>query len=189
MIDITGSSDTFCPEAVRDNWEKLTNFEGENIELKPSVQSGGTMTQILQIMQNGGADDAASAGKKKASSSGAGLQSAAVFDRMKDQIGPDVVKKMKGVIQFNVTKGKGGATGTWVVDLKSGNGSIVFLEKGKKSSKRADMTLTIADKDLVDMANGDLNGQSAFMSGKLKLKGNMGLAMKLETLFRSTAKL
>ena len=51
------------------------------------------------------------------------------------------------------------------------------------------MTLTIADKDLVDMANGDLNGQSAFMSGKLKLKGNMGLAMKLETLFRSTAKL
>ena len=55
--------------------------------------------------------------------------------------------------------------------------------------ERADMTLTIADKDLVDMANGDLNGQSAFMSGKLKLKGNMGLAMKLETLFRSTAKL
>ena len=58
MIDITGSSDTFCPEAVRDNWEKLTDFEGENIELKPSVQSGGTMTQILQIMQNGGADSA-----------------------------------------------------------------------------------------------------------------------------------
>eukprot|EP00938_MAST-03A_sp_MAST-3A-sp1_P000501 g501.t1 len=188
MIDITGSSDTFCPEAVRDNWEKLTDFEGENIELKPSVQSGGTMTQILQIMQNGGADNAAPAEKKK-SSGGAGLRSAAVFDRMKDQIGPDVVKRMKGVIAFNVTNGKGGATGTWVVDLKSGNGSITFLEKGKKSPKRADMTLTIADKDLVDMANGDLNGQSAFMSGKLKLKGNMGLAMKLETLFRSTAKL
>ena len=102
---------------------------------------------------------------------------------MKDQIGPDVVKRMKGVIAFNVTKGKGGATGTWVVDLKSGNGSITFLEKGQKSPKRADMTLTIADKDLVDMANGDLNGQSAFMSGKLKLKGNIGLAMSWDTCF------
>jgi putative sterol carrier protein len=36
--------------------------------------------------------------------------------------------------------------------------------------------------DFVDMINGKLNGQMAFMTGKLKVAGDMGLAMKLQTL-------
>ena len=36
--------------------------------------------------------------------------------------------------------------------------------------------------DFVDMMNGKLNGQMAFMTGKLKVAGDMGLAMKLQTL-------
>jgi len=35
------------------------------------------------------------------------------------------------------------------------------------------------------MTAGKLNGQMAFMSGKLKLKGDMGLAMKLASLFQA----
>jgi putative sterol carrier protein len=37
--------------------------------------------------------------------------------------------------------------------------------------------------DWLDMTSGKLNGQMAFMSGKLKLKGDMGLAMKLAGMF------
>jgi putative sterol carrier protein len=39
----------------------------------------------------------------------------------------------------------------------------------------------------VDMSHGKLNGQMAFMTGKLKLKGDMGLAMRLATLFKTVA--
>lgn len=38
------------------------------------------------------------------------------------------------------------------------------------------------------MAVGKLNAQSAFMSGKLKVKGNMGLAMKLGTVMEQAKK-
>ena len=37
---------------------------------------------------------------------------------------------------------------------------------------------------LPDMVTGKLSGQMAFMSGKLKLKGDMGLAMKIGSMFQ-----
>jgi putative sterol carrier protein len=48
------------------------------------------------------------------------------------------------------------------------------------------MTLTMAAGDFVDLTQGKLNGMTAFMSGKLKIAGDMGLAMKLQSLFRSS---
>ena len=38
--------------------------------------------------------------------------------------------------------------------------------------------------DFVDLALGKLDGTMAFMSGKIKIKGDMGLAMKLQTVLR-----
>ena len=57
---------------------------------------------------------------------------------------------------------------------------------------KPDVTLTLADKDLVDLMTGKLNPQKAFFQGKLKVQGNMGLAMKLGTVLdaaRPSAKL
>ena len=39
------------------------------------------------------------------------------------------------------------------------------------------------ESDYLDMVNGKLNGQMAFMSGKLKIAGDMGLALRLQNLF------
>ena len=36
--------------------------------------------------------------------------------------------------------------------------------------------------DFVEMMNGNLNAQMAFMSGKLKVAGDMGLALKLQSI-------
>ena len=81
-------------------------------------------------------------------------------------------------MQFIVTPG-----GEWVVDLKNGSGSV----KPGKAAK-ADLTLTVSDDDFVALAEGKLNPQQAFMRGKLKLKGNMGLAMKLGTVIQAAGK-
>ena len=40
------------------------------------------------------------------------------------------------------------------------------------------------ESDYLDMINGKLNGQMAFMTGKLKIAGDMGLALKLQNLFK-----
>jgi putative sterol carrier protein len=42
----------------------------------------------------------------------------------------------------------------------------------------------MASSDFKDMVDGKLNGTMAFMSGKLKIKGDMSLAMKLESIIK-----
>jgi putative sterol carrier protein len=50
------------------------------------------------------------------------------------------------------------------------------------SDDDADCTLTASAETFQDILAGDLDATSAFMSGRLKVEGNMGLAMKLGTL-------
>jgi putative sterol carrier protein len=50
--------------------------------------------------------------------------------------------------------------------------------------KGADCTIKMSLSDLVDLVGGKLDGMSAFMTGKLKIEGDMGVAMKLQTILR-----
>jgi len=63
-----------------------------------------------------------------------------------------------------------------------GEGSLIIDANGVRASDdEADVTLT-ADAELFqDILSGDVNPTSAFMSGKLKVDGDMGMAMKLGT--------
>merc|ERR1712000_762150 len=80
--------------------------------------------------------------------------------------------KVKGVYLFKINGGK-----DWTVDLKNGSGSVKEGAHGKP-----DCTVTISDQDFVNLITGKANGQQLFMGGKLKISGNMALAMKLEVL-------
>lgn len=48
--------------------------------------------------------------------------------------------------------------------------------------KDADCTIITTSANLVKLANGELNAMTAMMTGKVKVKGNMALAMKLKDL-------
>jgi len=94
-----------------------------------------------------------------------------------------LIEKMRGVYGFKVTNGPGGTEGFWVVDARTGKGKVEYNSKTKP-----DVTFTISDTDIVDFISGKLNPQKAFFQGKVKIQGNMGLAMKLPDLQRRAAK-
>jgi putative sterol carrier protein len=51
--------------------------------------------------------------------------------------------------------------------------------------KAADCTIKMDFGDFTDMIGGKLDGMTAFMTGKLKIEGDMGVAMKLQSILRS----
>lgn len=81
----------------------------------------------------------------------------------------------KASVQFDLS---GDQAGQYHVDIADGQ---VASDKGPAPSP--DLTLTAAGDDLVKIFTGGLDPTSAFMSGKLKIKGNMALALKLQSLF------
>jgi len=104
------------------------------------------------------------------------LKVASAFDKMAPFLkekGAEVVKKIGAVYHFEIAAAKGQEPVFWTVDLKNGNGSIKNAKEGK-----ADATFALVDQDAVDLFNGKLNPQTAFMQGKMKIKGNMQAAMK-----------
>jgi putative sterol carrier protein len=85
---------------------------------------------------------------------------------------PDVAAKINAVFQFNVA-GPGG--GSWFVDLAKPGGVVAA-----GTSPDAKCTIAMKDTDLLAMVNGKLSPQMAFMTGKIKIQGDYGLAMKLQ---------
>jgi putative sterol carrier protein len=99
---------------------------------------------------------------------------ATIFEDMGKKLAenPGTVAGMNAIYQFNVSGDNGGQ---WYADLKS-NPPVVAagLNAG------ANCTIDVASADFVNIKTGKLSGQMAFMTGKLKIKGDMGLAMKLQ---------
>ena len=60
--------------------------------------------------------------------------------------------------------------------------SATAVDLGSPPTDTVDITITMKDADFVNFINKKLSGQMAFMTGKLKVKGNMQLAMKLNGL-------
>jgi putative sterol carrier protein len=85
---------------------------------------------------------------------------------------PDVVEKINAVYQFNIS---GPTGGQWSVDCTQPGGKIA---PGQAAAPKC--TVACSDADFLNIVNGKLNAQMAFMSGKLKIQGDMGLAMKLQ---------
>jgi len=81
---------------------------------------------------------------------------------------------LTAVVQLKI---KGDDGGDWFLIIQDQK-----LEVGQGAVDAPHITLTMQDKDYVALVNGKLSGQKAFMTGKLKFKGDMGLGMKLQKL-------
>jgi putative sterol carrier protein len=67
--------------------------------------------------------------------------------------------------------------GTWKVDVHDGNVNV------SEGDGEADVTISTSEDTFERMVSGEQNPTSAYMTGKLKVKGDMGAAMKLQKLF------
>ncbi|NWG15149.1 MAG: SCP2 sterol-binding domain-containing protein [Chloroflexi bacterium] len=88
---------------------------------------------------------------------------------------PAKAEGVNAIIQFNLSGDNGGLF--W---LKIAEGVCVA---GEGQAENPKMTLKAAADDWHAVSTGKINAMQAFMSGKLKIEGDMGLAMKMQTMF------
>ena len=88
--------------------------------------------------------------------------------------GDAVIKKVQAVFAFEITPKKGAKpVKVYELDLKNGKGNV---QEGRP--KKCDATFTMTDDDFEAVCMGKMNGQTAFMTGKMKIKGNLAKATK-----------
>ena len=78
-----------------------------------------------------------------------------------------------------------GGEGARIVDEKLGGRLAKLLESGEFRGDRgeADATITTTAETFDKIVAGEQNPTTAYMTGKLKIKGDMGAAMKLQKIF------
>jgi putative sterol carrier protein len=109
-----------------------------------------------------------------------------------DQVTPDVVIEQ---MPQHLDSAKAGTTNATVqFDLSGDNGGKWWIkvhdgaaESGKGEVENPNLTLLASADDYVKIATGQMDGTAAFMQGKLKIKGDMGLAIKFQSFFKRPA--
>ncbi len=71
-----------------------------------------------------------------------------------------------------------------VMKFDCGEDGVVVINKREvtREDMEADCTITLSRKNLEKLVNGKLNPMTAFLTGKIKVKGDMSVAMQLQTL-------
>ncbi len=103
------------------------------------------------------------------------MNAADIFTGMAQAFRADKAGAFRGVFQFNLS-GEGG--GNWNVSVADGACNVA-----EGQARKADVTIAMAAPDFAKMIAGELQPVAAFMQGKIKLQGDMAMAMKLQELF------
>lgn len=98
-----------------------------------------------------------------------------IFDAMPGAFNAGASAGLNAVFQFHI---EGEGAGDWYVQVKD---QTCQVAQGVNDSPT--VTLRMAGPDWVAMTNGELDGMTAFMSGKLKASGDIMLAQRLNSLF------
>ncbi|HTV23279.1 MAG TPA: SCP2 sterol-binding domain-containing protein [Polyangiaceae bacterium] len=85
---------------------------------------------------------------------------------------PGVASNFGAIYKFVLDGADGG---TWLVNLKDAPGA-------RTGDGPCDCTISLSAKDFVDLLEGRANGQQLYFQGKLRIDGNLGLALKLQNL-------
>ena len=96
------------------------------------------------------------------------------FETLESRVDPAKAAGLTATYRFEID-----GAGTWLVDVDDGKVSVT--ENG--ADVDADCTISTTSETFMKIAHREQNPTAAYMSGKLKVRGDMGQAMKLQKLF------
>jgi putative sterol carrier protein len=94
------------------------------------------------------------------------------FEGLEARVDPARTAGMTNSYLFDIE-----GAGTWKVDVRDGTLAVT------EGASDADATITTSEENFLKLIRGEQNPTTAYMTGKLKIKGDMGAAMKLQKLF------
>ena len=94
------------------------------------------------------------------------------FEGLPSRVNPEKTAGMNNSYVFDVE-----GAGSWTVRVASG---AVTVSEGASS---ADCTITTSEETFTRIVRGEQNATTAYMTGKIRVKGDLGAAMKLQKLF------
>ncbi len=97
-----------------------------------------------------------------------------LLKKMPTAFQPDAAGDTDCTVQFNISS-------PMHIIIKSGK-----CETRDGAAGTADVTITMDDTDLISLMKGELNGMTAFMTGKLQLEGDLMLAQRMFGFFDSS---
>ena len=98
-----------------------------------------------------------------------------VFDSMRGSFQPAKAKGVHARYQWDLSGPQGGQ---WWIDVDDGK-----YKMGKGKIENPSVTFVAKDKDWVAVSNHQMGGTWAYLSGRLKIRGDQGLARKLGEIF------
>jgi len=94
------------------------------------------------------------------------------FEGLADRPGTDKTAGMNNSYLFDID-----GAGQWLVAIDDGQVTVT------EGAGQADTTISTSEETMLAVVRGEQNPTTAYMTGKLKIKGDMGAAMKLQKLF------
>ena len=95
------------------------------------------------------------------------------FEGLPSRADPDKIAGVNNTYRFDIED-----AGSWTVDVQDGK-----VDVAQDGDAEPDVTITTSEENFQKLVSGELNPTTAYMTGKLKIKGDMGAAMKLQKLF------
>ena len=99
------------------------------------------------------------------------------FKQLPSKLDVEAAEDVDAIYQFDLSGTHGGQ---YVVTIREG---ACQVQEGRHEDPH--VILSMAGEDCVKVLNGELSGPAAAMSGRIRISGDMGLAMQLKALFPS----
>ncbi|WKY15723.1 hypothetical protein Q1695_000871 [Nippostrongylus brasiliensis] len=175
------------PENLQKNWSCITDMrDAKHFESMRDLMTElfGALSEAQSTENDGSHDKQTSAGSDGFPSN---IKCSPLFHEMNEGVksNPSLVSNVKAIILYVITDGTK-EIAKFTLDFKSTSPSVYYGDV--RNGENPTVTVTVSDADFFEIASGKLNPAKAFMSGKLKVKGNVMLLQKLQEILDKNRK-